>query len=65
MDLPLPDILTVSKYLLIPLSLLIMLRCIRSMLSSGYESETWATARFGRDAVDVTTARASSARTPC
>ena len=54
MDLPLPDILTASKYLLIPLSLLIMLRCIRSMLSSGYESETWATARFGRDAVDVT-----------
>ena len=54
MELPLPDILTASKYLLIPLSLLIMLRCIRSMLSSGYESETWATARFGRDAVDVT-----------
>ena len=48
------DILNISKYLLIPFSLLIMLRCIRSMLSSGYESETWATARFGRDSVPVT-----------
>lgn len=46
--------LTVSKYLLIPLSLLIMLRCIRSMLSSGYESETWAIARCGRESVPVT-----------
>ena len=47
-------ILTASKYLLIALSLLIMLRCIRSMLSSGYEAETWATARWGREAVPVT-----------
>ncbi len=47
-------ILTVSKYLLMPISLLIMLRCIRSMLSSGYESETWATARWGRESVPVT-----------
>ena len=54
MDLPLGDVLTASKYLLIPLSLVVMLRCIRSMLSSGYESETWATARFGRDSVPVT-----------
>ena len=35
MDLPLGDVLTASKYLLIPLSLVVMLRCIRSMLSSG------------------------------
>lgn len=49
-----PALLTLSKYLLIPLSLAIMLRCIRSMLSSGYESETWATARFGRESVPVT-----------
>ena len=54
MDLPLGDVLTASKYLLIPLSLVVMLRCIRSMLSSGYESETWATAHFGRDSVPVT-----------
>ena len=54
MDLPLGDVLTASKYLLIPLSLVVMLRCIRSMLPSGYESETWATARFGRDSVPVT-----------
>ena len=49
-----PLILTASKYMLIPLSLLILLRCIRSMLSSGYESETWATVRYLREAVDVT-----------
>ena len=54
MELPLPDILTVSKYLLIPLSLLIMLRCIRSMLSDRYEAETWASVRFGRESVPVT-----------
>lgn len=54
MDLQNLDLLTVSKYMLILMSLLIMLRCIRSMFSSGYESETWATARFGRDAVPVT-----------
>ena len=47
-------LLTASKTMLIPLSLLIMLRCIRSMLSSGYESETWASARFGRESVPVT-----------
>ena len=49
-----PLIFTASKYMLIPLSLLILLRCIRSMLSSGYESETWATVRYLREAVDVT-----------
>ena len=47
-------ILSASKYLLIALSLLVMLRCIRSMLSSGYEAETWALARFGRETVPVT-----------
>ena len=54
MDLGADSVLLLSKYLLIPLSLAIMLRCIRSMLSSGYEAETWATVRFGRDAVPVT-----------
>ena len=49
-----PALLFVSKLLLIPLSLVIMLRCLRSMLSSGYESETWATVRFGREGVAVT-----------
>ncbi len=53
MELPAEDILTLSKYLLIPFSLMIMLRCIRSMLSSGYESETWATARYLRESVPV------------
>lgn len=54
MELGADSVLLLSKYLLIPLSLAIMLRCIRSMLSSGYEAETWATVRFGRDAVPVT-----------
>jgi len=46
--------MTWSKYALIALSLVIMLRCIRSMLSTGFEAETWATARFGRESVPVT-----------
>ena len=46
--------MTWSKYAMIALSLVIMIRCIRSMLSTGFEAETWATARFGRDSVPVT-----------
>ena len=46
--------MTVSKYALIFLSLVIMLRCIRSMLSDRYEAETWASVRFGRESVPVT-----------
>ena len=46
--------MTWSKYAMIALSLVIMIRCIRSMLSAGFEAETWATARFGRDSVPVT-----------
>ena len=46
--------MTWSKYAMIALSLVIMIRCIRSMLSAGFEAETWATARFGRNSVPVT-----------
>ena len=46
--------MTWSKYAMIALSLVIMIRCIRSMLSAGFEAETWATARFGRESVPVT-----------
>ena len=46
--------LTASKYVLIPLSIAIMVRTLRSMLSSGYESETWAYIRFGRETIPVT-----------
>ncbi len=46
--------MTWSKYAMIALSLVIMIRCIRSMLSAGFEAETWAMARFGRDSVPVT-----------
>ncbi len=54
MELGMDQLLTLSKLLLIALSLLIMIRCVRSMLSSGYESETWGRVRFGRDGTDVT-----------
>lgn len=54
MELNAQTLLLASKILSIPLSLAIMLRCIRSMLSSHYESETWATARWGRDSMPVT-----------
>ena len=49
-----PALLFASRFLTIPLSLAIMVRCLRSMLSSGYEAETWATVRFGREGVPVT-----------
>lgn len=42
MDLLLDYSMTASKYVLIILSILIMLRCIRSMLSEQYEPEVWA-----------------------
>ena len=42
MDLFAEYMLTTSKYVLIILSLVIMLRCIRSMLSERYEPEVWA-----------------------
>ena len=49
-----PTLLFAARLLTIPLSLAILLRCLRSMLSSGYESETWATLRFGREGISVT-----------
>ena len=39
--------LTASKYMLIILSLAIIARCIRSMLSERYEPEVWAYLRIG------------------
>lgn len=54
MELNAQTLLLWSKYLSIPLSLAILLRCIRSMLSSRYESETWATARWGHESLSVT-----------
>ena len=40
--------LTVSKCVMILLSVLLMVRCIRSMLRENYEPETWAYLRVGR-----------------
>ncbi len=41
--------LTFSKFILILMSVSILVRCIRSMLSEGYESETWGYLRVGRE----------------
>lgn len=46
--------LTASKYALIILSLALIVRCIRSMLSERYEPEVWAYLRMGRTSVPVT-----------
>lgn len=45
--------MTTSKYVLIILSLCIIIRCIRSMLSEGYESEVWSYIRLGREMLPV------------
>lgn len=54
MDLLSEYILTSSKYVLIILSLAILVRCIRSMLSEKYESETWAYLRGEKNSFTLT-----------
>ena len=46
--------LTVSKAVLILLSLMILIRCLRSLLSERYEAEVWAYLQLGRDSLPVT-----------
>ena len=46
--------LTFSKYILIILSLAIIVRCIRSMLSERYEPEVWAYLRYGSESFTLT-----------
>ena len=46
--------LTVSKAVLILLSVAILVRCLRSMLSEKYEPEIWAYIRLGRETLPVT-----------
>ena len=46
--------LTATKYVLILLSLAILVRCLRSMLSEKYESEVWAYIRLGRELLPAT-----------
>ena len=46
--------LTATKYVLIILSLAILVRCLRSMLSEKYEPEVWAYIRLGRELLPVT-----------
>ena len=47
-------ILTLSKYVLILLSIALIVRCIRSMLSEHYEPETWGYLRHGNDNFPLT-----------
>lgn len=53
MELFLQYMLAVSKFALIVLSVTIIVRCIRSMLSERYEPEVWAYIRIGRENVPV------------
>ena len=53
MELFLQYMLAVSKFALIVLSVMIIVRCIRSMLSERYEPEVWAYVRVGRENVPV------------
>ena len=46
--------LTATKYVLIILSVTILVRCLRSMLSERYEPEVWAYLRLGRENLPVT-----------
>ena len=45
--------MTVSKFVMILLSVVIMVRCIRSMLREQYEPEIWAYLRVGRETLPV------------
>ena len=45
--------MTFSKFIMILLSAVIMVRCIRSMLREKYEPETWAYLRVGRETLPV------------
>ena len=53
MDEFLSYMLTASKYVLILLSIAVLVRCLRSMLSEKYESEVWAYLRFGKETLPV------------
>lgn len=45
--------LTASKYVLILLSVTVLVRCLRSMLSEKYENEIWAYLRLGKETLPV------------
>ena len=54
MDELISNSLILSKSVLIILSLLIIARCLRSLLSERYEAETWAYLRLGQELLPVT-----------
>lgn len=47
------SILQLSQWVIIILSVLVVLRCLRSMLARGYENEVWAYLRSGRESLPV------------
>ncbi len=49
-----PLVMTVSRVVMILLSLTIMLRCLRSMLRERYDPEIWAYLRFGKLTMPIT-----------
>lgn len=53
MELFLQYMMAVARFALIVLSVAIIVRCIRSMLSERYEPEVWAYIRVGRENVPV------------
>ena len=53
MELFLQYVMTASKFVLIVLSLAVIVRCLRSMLSERYESEVWAYIRAGGETIPV------------
>ena len=46
-------LLTISRFVMIGLSLVILVRCIRSLLRENYEAETWAYLRVGRETLPI------------
>ena len=46
-------LLTISRFVMIGLSLIILVRCIRSLLRENYEAETWAYLRVGRETLPI------------
>ena len=46
-------LMTISHFVMIGLSLVILIRCIRSLLRENYEAETWAYLRVGRETLPI------------
>ncbi len=54
MEAVIPYLMTISKFVLIALSICVLVRCIRSMLSERYEAETWGYIRVDDTVIPIT-----------